>query len=110
MIVSCPNCRKPISSKTSLCPHCGFERGEGSDEEVREFQRRKFRDRLYHLKMASYGVITLFLAAFGWYWWQTVGFEQKSSMGPVLMLTLGTLAYLVIRVMMFMTRREMKKL
>ncbi len=110
MIVKCPSCRKQISSQATMCPHCGFARGEVSDEELLEFQRRRLRDRIYHLKMASYGVITVFLAAFGWYWWSTSGFQQPSATGPVLLLSAGTVAYVVVRVLLFLAGREMKKL
>lgn len=110
MIVKCPNCKQQISSQMTLCPHCGFERGEVTEDQLQEYQRRKLRDRVYHLKMASYGVITVFLAAFGWYWWQTAGFQQKAATGPVLLLALGTIAYVVIRVMLFIARKKLKNL
>lgn len=110
MIVNCPNCSKQISSQAPLCPHCGFERGEVSDEQMLEFRRRKLRDRIYHLKMWSYAVLTLFLAAFGWYWWDTTGFQQASSPGPVILLGVGTLAYLVVRVLLAQARRALRKL
>ena len=110
MIVNCPNCNKQISSKAMLCPHCSHARGEVSDEDVREHKRRKLRDRLYHLKMTSYAVISVFLAGFGWYWWETEGFQEMSSRGPVIVLGLAAVAYLVVRAMLLMTRREMKKL
>lgn len=110
MIVKCANCSKQISSKAAMCPHCGFARGEVSDEELLEFKRRKLRDRIYHLKMASYGVITVFLAAFGWYWWSTSGFQQPSAIGPVSLLAAGSVGYVIIRVLLFLANREMKKL
>lgn len=110
MIVKCPNCKKQISSKAALCPHCGFTRGEVSEDELLEFQRRRLRDRIYHLKMASYGVITVFVAAFGWYWWSTSSFQQPSATGPVILLGLGMVGYVVIRILLFMAKREIKKL
>ena len=109
MIVACPNCGKQISSVAPLCSHCGFSRGEVSEEDLREFKRRKMRDRIYHLNMASYTVIALFLLAFGWYWWDTSGFSQRSSVGPVLLLAIGTVAYLSIRVLLFVARRKLKQ-
>lgn len=110
MIKNCPNCRKPMSSKAALCPSCGFAAGEVDEAELLEFQRRKLRDRIYRLKMGSYAVISLFLAAFGWYWWATGGFQHGSGTGPVLAIGLSTVAYLAIRALLFLAQREMKKL
>lgn len=110
MIVNCPNCNKQISSQAALCSHCGFAVGSVSDEEFREYKRRKLRDRLYHLKMTSYAVISAFLAAFGWYWWDSSGFQEASTRGPVLALAVCAVAYLVVRIFLFLARRKMRKL
>jgi len=110
MIVRCPSCKQQISSKVAVCPHCGFARGAVSDRDLLEFQRRRLRDRIYHLKMASYGVITVFLAAFGWYWWSTSGFQQKSATGPIVLLAAGTVGYVVVRVLLYLAGRELRKL
>lgn len=110
MISNCPNCGKPKSSKAPICPNCGFAVGEISEEELLEFQRRKQRDRIYRFKMSSYLAISLFLVAFGWYWWDTVGFTTRSSAGPVLAMGAATVAYLAIRVYLFLAQREMKRL
>lgn len=110
MIVKCPECKRQISSQMSVCPHCGHEQGELDDEQLLELQRRRLRDRIYHLKMTSYGVITLFLAAFGWYWWQTAGFMQRPATGPIVLLAVGTIGYVLIRVMLFTSKRRMKEL
>jgi len=109
-IISCPGCDNRISSQTMLCPHCGFQRGEASEEELREFRRRKLRDRIYHLKMASYGVLTLLLGAFAWYLVETSGFQHRSSAGPYLLFSVGAVAYLVIRGYLFKYRAALRKL
>jgi len=93
-----------------MCPSCGFATGEISDEDLEEYQRRKLRDRIYRLKMASYLAISVFLAAFGWYWWDTAGFVRASGSGPVIAIGLATVAYLTIRVYLFLAQREVKKL
>jgi hypothetical protein len=110
MITNCPNCNKPMSSLAPLCPNCGFASGEVSEDDLQEFQRRKLRDRLYRLKMTSYAVISAFLAAFGWYWWDTAGFVQASGPGPVIAIGVATVVYLAIRAFLFQASREMKKL
>lgn len=109
-IINCPNCNRKTTEISSRCPHCGFDRGgEDGDERQMELKRRQLRDRVYHLNMTSYGVITLFLVAFGWYWWDTDGFQAASSKGPVILLGLGTIAYLVIRVLLYRARKLLKR-
>ena len=99
-----------MSSKAETCPHCGFARGELSEEEALEFQRRKLRDRIYHLKMTSYAVISVFVGGFGWYWWDTGEFQRMSSAGPLLLLAVAAVGYLAVRVMLALAKRNLKKL
>ena len=106
----CPSCDKRISSQIMLCPHCGFQRGEVNEEELKEFRRRKLRDRVYRLKMASYAALTLLVAAFGWYWAETESFQYQSSMGPYLLFSLGAVTYLVIRVLLFKNKAALRKI
>lgn len=109
-IVKCPKCDSRISSQTSLCPQCGFERGEVDEDALREFRRRELRDRIYYLKMASYAVLTVLLAAFGWYWVETENFRYQSSIGPYVLFAIGATAYLVIRVFLFKSNLALKKI
>lgn len=109
-IISCPSCNKPISSRTKLCPYCGFKRGEVSEEQLREYRRRKLRDRIYHLKMLSYAALTLLLAAFGWYLVATSGFQHRSTTGPYLLFGAGGLCYTVIRFYLYKAKADLKKL
>ncbi len=108
-IINCPGCGNKTSEISSRCPHCGFERGQVDDEHQLELRRRALRDRVYHLNMTSYAAITVFLAAFGWYWWDTSGYQRQSSYGPIILLVLGTVAYLAIRVLLFRARKQLKK-
>ena len=109
-IISCPSCDKPISSRTNLCPYCGFQRGEVAEEQLQEFRRRKIRDRIYRLKMGSYGALTLLLAAFGWYLAETSGFQYRSSTGPYLLFTVGAVCYFVIRIYLYRFKVALRKL
>ena len=108
-IINCPNCSKKTSEISSRCPHCGFDREQEGEERQRELMRRKLRDRVYHLNMTSYGVISVFLAAFGWYWWETDSFQNQSSYGPLILLAFAAVAYLLIRFLLFKARRLLKK-
>lgn len=108
-IIICPGCGKRTTDLSSMCQHCGFEYEQVDQEHQLELRRRKLRDRVYYLNMTSYAVITVFLAAFGWYWWDTAGYQQQSSFGPIILLALATVAYLAIRVLLFKARRQLKK-
>ena len=108
-IVSCPSCDKNISSQTMLCPYCGFQRGEAAEEELKEYHRRKLRDRIYHLKMTSYVALTSLVAAFGWYMVDTSGLQHRASLGPYALFTIGAAFYLVVRVYQHMAKVALKK-
>lgn len=109
-IVKCPKCDNRISSQISTCPHCGFQRGEVDEEELRELRRRELRDRVYYLKMASYAVLTLLLAAFAWHWVETESFKYRSSVGPYVLFAIGATAYFVIRVFLFKFNLALRKI
>jgi len=109
-IIACPECGKKISSHAPICTHCGFQMGKVSEEQFAVFQTRKLRDNIYHLNMISYVVITAFVVAFGWYWWDSGGFEHQSSAGPFILMGLAAVAYLFVRVLLFRKRRRQKVL
>ena len=109
-IISCPDCDKNISSRTMLCPYCGFQRGEIAEEQLIEFRRRKLRDRIYHLKMASYAALLLLIGAFGWYMVDTSGFQSLSSIGPFILFALGGVTYLGIRIYLYQFKAALRKL
>lgn len=99
-----------MSSKAPLCPNCGFERGEVSEEQFQEFERRRLRDRIYRLKMSSYAAITLLLVAAGWYFYETADLDLAPSAGPLVLVAVGAVAYVVIRGLLFRARRALKSL
>lgn len=107
-IIPCPECGKNISSQAPVCSHCGTQLGEASEEDMAIFRARRLRDRIYRLNMTSYLVITVFLAGFGWYWWDSAGFSQVSSKGPFILMGVAAVAYLVVRGFLFKARSERK--
>ncbi len=109
-IIACPGCSKRISSLTSICPHCGLARGEVNEEDLLVYQMRQTREKIYRLNMISYAVITVFVAAFGWFWWSTGGFQHPSSTGPIFLVGPSAVGYLAMRVMPFMARSRLKQL
>ena len=109
-IVSCPDCDKNISSHTVVCPYCGFERDAIAEEQLWEMRRRKLRDHIYHLKMASYVALTLLIISFGWYLVETSGLQYRSSPGPYIVFAIGAVSYLVIRVYLHKFKAGLRKL
>ncbi len=109
-IIACAECGKKISSHAPICSHCGCQMGEVSEQQYAVFRARKLRDKIYHLNMTSYVVMTAFVAGFGWYWWDSGGFEQPSSAGPFMLMGLAAVAYLLVRVVLFLNRRRQKRL
>ena len=109
-IIPCPSCDKQISSRTMLCPYCGFQRGEVEEEQLKEFRRRKLRDRIYRLKMASYVALTLLIAAFGWYLAESSGLQYRPSAGPYALFTVGAACYAVIRIYLYKNKVALRKL
>jgi hypothetical protein len=109
-IVFCQACGKKVSDKATLCGHCGFQRGEVSDEQLNLFRQRKARDRIYHLNMASYAVISVFVAGFGWYWWESGGYTQPASSAPFITMSIAAIAYIVVRGLLFQAKRQLKQL
>jgi hypothetical protein len=109
-IIACPECGKKISSRAAICSYCGFQRGEVSEQDLEIFRARRLRDRIYHLNMASYLAITLFVGAFGWYWWDSQGFVQAPSPGPFILMGVAATGYLVLRALLFRSRQQRKEL
>jgi hypothetical protein len=107
-IIACPECGKNISSRAVICSHCGVELGEVTEQDLAVFQARRLRDRIYHLNMISYAVITLFLGGFGWYWWDSSGFTQPPTAGPFVLMGLAGAAYIVVRALLFRNRQLRK--
>jgi len=94
-----------------MCLHCGVRRGgEITDEQQLVLRQRQIRDRIYHLKMTSYAVMTVFLVGFGWYWWASSGFQVRSGSAPFILMGLCAVAYLLVRVLLFQAHRKQREL
>lgn len=109
-IIACPECGKQISSRTVICSYCGFQLGEASEADIEVYRARRLRDRIYRLNMISYGVITVFIAAFTWYWWASKGFAEPSPPGPFILMGVSALAYLAVRALLFRNRQLKKEM
>ena len=109
-IISCPECGKKMSSLARLCNNCGFQRGEASEEQLAVYRQRQARQKVYQLNMASYAVISAFVAGFGWYWWDSAGYTEPAGRGPFILMGLAAVAYVVVRALLFRARRHWKEL
>lgn len=107
-IIACPECGKDISSRAAICSHCGFQLGEATEQDLAVFRARRLRDRIYHLNMISYGVMTLFLGGFGWYWAESDGFARPPTAGPLALMGVAAAAYVVVRTLLFRNRQLRK--
>ncbi len=52
--------------------------------------------------------MSVVLAAFGWYWWDSEGFAAPLSRGPMVLFGVAAVAYLAVRVMLFRNRQRLK--
>jgi len=93
-----------------MCLHCGHQRTGAVDEQSLVFRQRRMRDRIYHLRMTGYSVLAVILGAFGWFWWESAGFEQRTSAGPFILMGIGGLGYLVVRTLIYQAQRKQKEL
>jgi hypothetical protein len=109
-IIACPDCNRKISSRTAICSYCGYQLGEVTEADLAVFRARRLRDRIFRLNMTSYAVITVFIGAFGWYWWDSGGFSGASSPGPFILMGLAASAYLVVRALLFRSRQVQKSM
>jgi len=109
-IVACPNCAKKISSHAVICSWCGFELGEVSEQDMEVYRARRLRERRYRLNMASYAILTFLLAGFGWYWWDSRGFTEPPTGGPLILMVLAAVAYVVVRGLLLRNRSRLRAL
>jgi hypothetical protein len=109
-IIACPDCGKKISSRAAICSWCGFQLGEVTEQDLEVFQARRLRNNRYRLNMMSYAVITLFVGGFGWYWWDSQGFLHPPSYGPLTLMGIAAVGYIVVRAFLFLNRRRQKAL
>ncbi len=105
MIIKCPNCRKQISNKRKVCPHCSYsmethEVVEQADrEEVRASQKLKYR-----IEMQTYAAILVTSIGVVWMYRSSDGFTLPSSYTSIACLAAGALWYLGLRIYMIIKK------
>ncbi len=60
-LIDCPSCNARVSSVASQCPECGFDlaMGMADEETLRTLRNRRYRDRMYVLKMLSFAAMAI---------------------------------------------------
>ncbi|MCX7552900.1 hypothetical protein OS175_03325 [Marinicella sp. S1101] len=116
-LINCPACRTKISSVAKVCPSCGYSKdpeAQADPEQIKLFQRRLFRDRMYKLRMFSYVAMTItMIGALPMLWDYIKGIE---SAVPIVLLdhwgiyaiAVGFIMYVAIRVFMTLVRRNFR--
>lgn len=114
-LVMCPACRKKKSSLALVCPNCGFSNQKdvsANDEQLALTKKRKFRDRIYHLKMISYVAMSLAMVGIIPMLWSyieaienSVKINLKEHWG-LYFVGIGFLIYVITRYLMIKAKKE----
>ena len=104
-LTDCPACNKKISDKSDVCPHCGFQVGDASAEDIlrkHSLQRYKKQQSIQNQSLLA---VLLFVAGFGFMYW---GGTQPGDMQHNLAITatvLGFVWYVINRVRLVIVKR-----
>jgi len=115
-LITCPSCQKKISDKANECNYCSFSLVENHDEieRLKILNYRKYRNKMYRLKMLSFLSIAIAMAGavpMLWDYAQAIdyGFDaQFLNHWGIYLLILGFCCYVILRVFMINTRRSYK--
>jgi hypothetical protein len=60
-LINCPACQARVSNVAKECPQCGFDlvHGVADEETLRTLRQRRYRDRMYVLKMFSFTAMAI---------------------------------------------------
>lgn len=114
-LINCPACRTKISSVAKVCPKCGYSKdakAEADPEQVKLFQRRIFRDRMYKLRMFSYVAMSItMVGALPMLWDYIQGIEQGETVillkhWGIYAIALGFIMYMTLRFFMLKVKRN----
>jgi len=105
-IIKCPSCRERVSDKRATCPTCGFGiADEDSGLSLSEAEARVRKKRAARLQMHGYAATLLFVAGIAWMMVESNGNVQNASYWSMFVTGLGILWYLVVRIVMILSRR-----
>lgn len=104
-LVDCPACNKKTSDKAKVCPHCGFQLGDATAEDIeRKVKLKKF-TKLQSIQNQSLVAMLLFVAGFGFMYWGGAQPGDLQHNLAILCSIVGFVWYLVNRVRVVMIKR-----
>lgn len=115
-LISCPKCHQKISDKSSECTHCHFSFVNNAEEieRLKVLNFRKYRDKMYRLKMLSF--IAMAIALIGtvpmlWDYLKAIDYGFQANIlnhWGIKLLVIGFAMYVIVRVLMLTTKRNFK--
>ena len=104
-IIKCPECRKPISDKATICSHCGFVTKDASPEDIERAARIARLRRKNRVNMLVYGAMLIFIAGFLSFYFGRQTPNLAYTIGGYVGMILGGAGYLFGRIYSVMNRR-----
>ena len=112
----CPSCQNKISSKAENCSKCGFSMVDNFDEidRLNKQKYRRYRDRMYKLKMLSFVAMALSLAGvipMIWDYIKSIDYGFNASVlnhWGVNLVFAGFVMYVLVRIAMLKVKRDYK--
>ncbi|WP_395374684.1 hypothetical protein [Marinicella sp. W31] len=104
-----------MSSLATVCSNCGYTRSgdvEENSEALADFKRKRYRREQYQLKMFSYIAMSIaMIGAIPMIWAYIKAMEMEKTLNiaehwGVYLVAFGFIAYMVIRVLMIMSKRR----
>lgn len=94
-IINCPGCGRRISDQSSSCAHCNLTLGEMSDDDIKQLERRRWRQRVFVVRNVTYlGMAALLVGAIWWFMLSTGGATQSPPLFSAVLLGGGLIVYL----------------
>lgn len=115
-LINCPSCQNKISNKVEVCPNCEFSFNDTADDLIRAktLLYRKYRDKMYQFKMLTYtamAIAVVGLVPMLWTYAKAIDYGFNASLlnhWGINFIIFGFILYVVVRVMMFTTKRNYK--
>jgi len=115
-LINCPSCQKQISNKSEICPHCEnpLKQSEQDLNRIKVLKYRKFRDQMYRFKMLTFtamAIAIIGLVPMLWTYAKAIDYGFNANLlnhWGIYLIMAGFALYVVVRVMMFNTKRNYK--
>lgn len=93
-IINCPRCGKRISDLSKVCAHCDLPLGEMSEDDLKQLERRRWRQRIYVARNVAYlGMAALLVGALWWFMAGSGALVMPPPALSVVLLVLGVVVY-----------------